>query len=71
MSVDHFATRDAALARMSDLLDRAAEQENVSPEAFRAEIAKAMEHTHARRGEIAVGDRSAEAFVLSLVQKLF
>ena len=71
MSANHHVARDAAIARMSDLLDRAAEKEHVSPGEFRAEIAKAMESAQAFRGETLLGDSTAEAFVLSLVSKLF
>lgn len=63
--------RDAALVRMADILDRAAEQENVSPTEFRAEIAKAISHVRKAHGEAVPADLPAEAFLLSAVMELF
>ena len=63
--------RDAALVRMADILDRAAEQENVSPTEFRAEIAKAISHVRKAHSEAVPADLPAEAFLLSAVMELF
>ena len=77
MSVDHTAAQNAALARnaaharMAEIFDRAAERENVSPAEFRAGLAEAIAYAKSLHGETASADCTPEAFVLSLVSRLF
>ena len=63
------AADDAVLARISALLDRAAQQSGVSPEQFRNGIREAI--GYARRTNENTEDTAPEAFVLSLVRQLF
>ncbi len=63
--------RTAAYARMSAVLDRAAESTGVSPEEFRAAIRESMQYADARMKNPGCYDLSPEAFVLSLVGQLF
>ena len=65
------AARDAALARMAEILDRAAALEHVSPTEFRAELAEAMAQTHDAHGERLPADLPVEEIVLSAVMELF
>ena len=70
MSANPPSAHEAALARMSVIFDRAAEQAQIPPDEFRAEICRAMAYTQAQNGESKVND-TPEAFVLSLIKELF
>ena len=71
MSENPTAARDAALDRMSVILDRAAQKEHVSPDVFRAEIKNALACASAQSPTADASDITPEAFVLSLVRELF
>ena len=70
MSANPPSAHEAALARMSVIFDRAAEQAQIPPDEFRAEICRAMACTQAQNGESEAND-TPEAFVLSLIKELF
>ena len=63
------SAREAALARMSVILDRAAGQAQIPPDEFRAELRRAMAYAQAQNGANKADD-TPEAFVLSLVKNL-
>lgn len=68
---DKSAARDAALTRMSELLDAAAEREHVSRAEFRAGLAEAIEYAKSLHCETLPADCTPEDFVLSVVSRLF
>ena len=60
-----------ALARMSELLDRAAEAACVSPKEFRDGIIQAMDYAHNTDPKAFPDSITPEAAVLSLISRLF
>ena len=65
--VQNTTAQNAALTRISDVLDRAAQQSGVSPGEFRDGIREAM---RCAAGSPIDDDASPEAFVLSLLRQL-
>jgi len=63
--------QDAVLARMSAVLNHAAETEHVTPDEFRAAIEEAIAYAKLSPVDMSYDTSSPEAFVLSLVGRLF